>query len=332
MGRSSCGAGRDRYAVTARAFLGDDVNLDETYAWGWEELARIAGDMAATARELGAPSAEEAAAALDADPTLTIARPERLVAWLQERVDAATDIVDGAHFDLPPAARRAECRLSPTASGVMYYTPPDAGCRRPGRVWWSAPATGVSHTWRELSTVHHEGVPGHHLQTVIAMAQPQLHPWQRAMAHVHGYVEGWAHYAEALADELGLVAGPAPRLGLLAAQRWRAARVVVDLGLHLDLPIPAGTGLTDAPRWTPEVAVSVLRSAAGLDDAAARFEVDRYLGWPGQALAFRVGARVWREVRRDAERRPGFELRSFHMGLLRLGPMGLGTLRGAALG
>jgi uncharacterized protein (DUF885 family) len=319
--------GRETYAVTARAFLGEDVDLDETYAFGWEELAALTAEMTSVAASLGAATIEEAAARLDADPAEQLSTPEALVSWLQQRVDDVTDAVDGTHLDLPPVARRAECRLTAATSGVMYYTPPDASFSRPGRVWWSPPADGTSFAWREVTTVHHEGVPGHHLQISVAMAEDDLHPWQRSMAHVHGYVEGWAHYSERLAAELGLLRTPAELLGMLYGQRWRAARIVIDLGLHLGLPIPEGNGLTQATRWTPEVGVDVLRKASGMEHAAARFEVARYLGWPGQALAFRVGARLWRQLRADAESRPGFNLKDFHMRALRLGPMGLKPLR-----
>lgn len=319
--------GRERYAVTARAFLGDDVDLDETYAFGWDELARLTVEMEAVAAQLGASSIEEAGASLDADPAVQLSSADHLLGWLQERVDEVTDAVDGTHFDLPRVARRPECRISTTTSGVMYYSPPDASFSRPGRIWWAPPADGTSYTWREVTTVHHEGVPGHHLQISVSMAEAGIHPWQRSLGHVHGYVEGWAHYAERLCDELGLLRSPAERLGMLYGQRWRAARIVIDMGLHLGLPIPAGNGITDATRWTPELGVEVLRGAAGADASTARFEVDRYLGWPAQALAFRVGARLWREVRAQAEQSDEFDLKQFHMRALRLGPMGLGPLR-----
>lgn len=324
------GVGRELYAVTARAFLGDDVDLEETYEFGWDELARLSAEMREVAAELGADSIEQAAALLDADPAQRRSTPAELLAWLQGRVDEVTDAIDGVHFDLPAVVRRAECRLSAASSGVMYYSQPDAAFTRPGRVYWSPPAGGEpSYIWREVTTVHHEGVPGHHLQITIAMAETGLHPWQRSMAHVHGYVEGWAHYAERLTDELGLLRTPAERLGMLYGQRWRAARIVIDMGLHLGLPIPAGNGFTDQTAWTPELGVAVLRAASGTDPASARFEVDRYFGWPAQALAFRVGARLWRQVRAEAERAPGFDLREFHMRALRMGPMGLGPLRTA---
>ena len=335
--RRTDAAGPQLYTVTARAFLGEDIDLDETYAFGWDELSRITAEMREVAavlghNSMGHDSIEQAAAALDADPAGQLYTPAELAGWLQQRVDEVVAAVDGVHFDLPAAARRPECAISPTAAGVMYYSAPDAGLTRPGRIWWSPPAEGASYTWREVTTVHHEGVPGHHLQIVTAMTQPDLHPWQRSMAHVHGYAEGWAHYAERLADELGLLRDPGERLGMLYGQRWRAARIVIDMGLHLGLPIPAGNSFTDATEWTPEVGVAVLRAASGCDEVTARFEIDRYLGWPAQALSFRVGARLWRQLRqaaerREAERGEGFDLRAFHMGALRLGPMGLGPLR-----
>ncbi|HZY75612.1 MAG TPA: DUF885 domain-containing protein [Jatrophihabitantaceae bacterium] len=325
------GAGRELYQVTARAFLGDDVDLDDTYAFGWDELARLTDEMREVAASLGADSIEQAAALLDAETDGRL-QDDDLAGWLQQRVDEVVDAVDGVHFDLPEVARRPECAISPTSTGVMYYSPPDAAFTRPGRIWWSPPSEGVSHVWREVTTVHHEGVPGHHLQITTAMSQPDLHPWQRSMAHVHGYAEGWAHYTERLADELGLLRSAGERLGMLYGQRWRAARIVIDMGLHLGLPIPARNGFTDATTWTPEVGASVLRTASGCDAVTARFEVDRYFGWPAQALSFRVGARLWRQLRDAAANRPGFDLRAFHMGALRLGPMGLRPLRKVLLG
>lgn len=329
LARERDGVGQEIYGVTARAFLGGDVDLAETYAFGWDELARLTVEMNSAARQLGAASIGEAAAALDADPARRLDTPEQLLDWLRARVDDTVTAIDGVHFDLPAAARRPECRISDASAGVMYYAQPDPAFTRPGRVVW-APAK-TSYTWREATTVHHEGVPGHHLQIVTAMVEPGLHPWQRSMAHVHGYAEGWAHYAERLCDELGLLRDPGERLGMLFGQRWRAARIVIDMGLHLDLPIPAGNEFTDAERWTPELAVAVLRAASGAQEGAARFEVERYFGWPAQALAFRIGARLWHEIRDSAQPRPGFDLRTFHMAALRLGPMGLGPLKEALL-
>ncbi|RIQ34167.1 DUF885 domain-containing protein [Jiangella rhizosphaerae] len=325
------GVGRELYEVTSAAFLGAPIDAEETYAWGWDELAALTARARAVAGEVvRSGDVDDAVRALDADPAGTIDSVPALEAWLQRRVDETMDAVAGTHFDVPGRTRRVECRVTPSASGVMYYVPADPGLTRPGRVWWTLPG-GVTraHVWREVSTLHHEGVPGHHLQYAVTLGLGDLHPWQRSLCHVHGYAEGWAHYAEELADELGLIRTPGERLGMIFAQLWRAVRVVVDLGLHLDLPIPRGNGLVDAERWTPELGARLLTDVARVDPQTAAFEVDRYLGWPGQALAFRVGARLWREARAAASARAGaaFDLRRFHADALRLGPVGLGPLR-----
>jgi uncharacterized protein (DUF885 family) len=186
----------------------------------------------------------------------------------------------------------------------------------------------VAASWQEVTSVHHEGLPGHHLQFVVTAADPHLHPWQRHLSHVHGYAEGWAHYAEQLADELGLIRDPAERLGLLLGQIWRSVRIVADIGLHTGWAIPSNP-LVEETEWSPELARRMLVDFALVEPHLAGFEVDRYLGWPGQALAFKVGARLWNDARaaRAAADGDAFSLRAFHRDALGLGPMGLEPLR-----
>ncbi|MGN6327214.1 DUF885 domain-containing protein [Pseudolysinimonas sp.] len=312
--------GAELYEVTASAFLGERIDLRETYEFGWSELDGLTSEMVEVARELGYDTIGEAVAALDADPARALGN-DQLTGWLQRRIDETVEAIDGVHVDLPPQARRPQAATPPTTAGVMSYSPPDPRFTRPGRVWWPPAADGRTSTWHAVTTVHHEGVPGHHLQIAVALAEPGLHPYQRSMVHVHGYAEGWAHYSERLADEFGLLRDPGERLGMLFGQRWRAARIVIDMGLHLGFP------MRDGSPWTVEDGVELLQRMAGCDAATARFEVDRFLGWPAQALAFRVGARLWRQLRTAAAARDGFDAREFHMRALRLGPMGLGPLR-----
>ncbi|UFU03186.1 DUF885 domain-containing protein [Ruania suaedae] len=327
--------GRDVYTCTSQAFLGAQVDPDELYEFGWELIEQLRSRARELATEItGAPDVAAAVAALDADASGRVAVGEELRTWLQGRIDETMTAVDGVLVDVPARTRPVEAMLTTAASGVMYYTAPDAGLTRPGRVWWTVPAgTESVAIWHEVSTVHHEGVPGHHLQHAVTYALTDLHPWQRLLCQVHGYAEGWAHYAEELAGDLGLLRTPGEELGMVFARLWRACRIVIDIGLHLDKPVPPGApGLpAGARRWTPELGAQMLQQVAQVDPVTAGFEVDRYLGWPGQALAFSVGARLWRQTRQAVAEQAGagFDLLDFHTTALRLGPMGLDPLRTA---
>lgn len=325
------GVGDAVYPDLAAAMLGARVDVDDTYAYGWTELERLVAEARALAVELGGAGDDPvraAASVLDSDPRYRLDGVDAIRSWLTRRVFETIDAVEPA-FDLPASVRDVECLVSEAASGVVYYTPGAPDGSTPGRVVWTIPSgVPVAASWQEVTSVHHEGVPGHHLQFVLTAAYPELHPWQRHLCHIHGYAEGWAHYAEQLADELGLLRDPAERLGLLLGQIWRSVRIVADIGLHTGRAIPPNA-LVAAGEWTPELARRMLVDLALVEPTLAGFEVDRYLGWPGQALAFKVGARLWLEARVARERELGdaFSLRDFHRDALALGPMGLDPLR-----
>ncbi|MEU4566246.1 DUF885 domain-containing protein [Micromonospora sp. NPDC023956] len=336
-GREKQAAGRERYALASQYFLGAKIDLDETYAWGFEELARLEADMRTAAGRIVGPGAtvDEAVAALDADPARTIQGKEAFRDWMQALADRAVDELHGTHFDIPEQVRRIECRLAPTSDGGIYYTGPSEDFSRPGRMWWAVPQ-GVTDfsTWREVTTVYHEGVPGHHLQVgQTAVRAELLNRWQRLLCWVSGHGEGWALYAERLMDELGYLADPGDRLGMLDAQAFRAARVIVDIGMHLELEIPRDNpfGFRPGERWTPELGWEFMRAHCRVPDENLRFELNRYLGWPGQAPSYKVGERIWLQARDEAKTRKGaeFDLREFHRQALDLGALGLDPLRRA---
>ncbi|MGR0317852.1 DUF885 domain-containing protein [Agromyces sp. ZXT2-3] len=321
--------GREIYALRSRHFLGAVVDLDETYEWGVEELARMVAEQEAVANEvLPGASVEEAVAHLEADPARKLVGTDALQRWMQETSDRAVAELGATQFDIPEEIRTLECRIAPTQEGGIYYTGPSDDFTRPGRMWWSVPE-GVTEfdAWREKTTVYHEGVPGHHLQIGQAVAnRRQLNTWRRQLAGTSGHAEGWALYAERLMQELGYLDDPADRLGMLDGQRMRAARVVLDIGVHLGKPRPDGDGT-----WTGEYAFDFMGRNVNMPAEFVRFEVHRYLGWPGQAPSYKVGQRIWEQLRADVQRREGagFDVRSFHRRALSLGGVGLDTLRGA---
>ncbi len=324
--------GRERYTLASRVFTGTDLDLAETYEWGWAELARIETEMRRAAAELGAGDDIEAAIdGLDRDPARTLRGADALQAWLQETSDIALRELARVHFDIPEPVQRLECLIAPTSGDGMYYTGPSEDFTRPGRMWWSLPKDLDSfHTWREKTTVYHEGVPGHHLQIAqTAYRSDQLNRFQRMLCWVSGHGEGWALYAERLMQELGYLDEPGDRIGMLDSQTFRAARVVLDIGMHLELEIPAGAGMHEGERWTPEIGLEFLRAHTHMDDAFRKDEINRYLGWPGQAPSYKVGERVWLECRDEARARHGgaFDLKVFHASALNLGSMGLDPLR-----
>lgn len=326
--------GRTRYSLYSRQFVGATLDLEETYAWGVEELDRIIAAQQEVAEEIkpGA-SIEEAKAALDADPARTLHGTDELQAWMQKLSDEALDFLSKEHFTIEGPLRNLECMIAPTQEGGIYYTGPSADFERAGRMWWSVPeGEDTFGTWREVSTVYHEGTPGHHLQVATATAMAEsLNNWRASACWVSGHGEGWALYAERLMDELGYLADPGDRMGMLDAQRLRAARVVFDIGLHCGFEIPQRwvDELDIEPGvWDAESGYRFLEANLDMSEGQRRFEFLRYLGWPGQAPSYKVGERLWLQLREDA-RAAGVSDRDFHTRALMLGSVGLDTLKRA---
>lgn len=322
--------GRERYERFSRLFLGAQVDLDETYQWGLDQVEEIAAEQQAVAEQISGPGATIARAMtdLDADPDRQLHGTDALQQWMQATAEEAITALDGNHFQIPAPVHRIECRIAPTHSGGIYYTPPSDDFSRPGRMWWSVPE-GVQDftTWQEKTTVYHEGVPGHHLQTgQAAYRSDQLNTWRRMACWVSGHGEGWALYAERLMQELGFLTDPGDLMGMLDSQRLRAARVVVDIGVHLRKPCPDRWG---GGTWNASKAWEFLTANVSMAPQFLQFELDRYLGWPGQAPSYKVGQRLWEQLRDRERTGSGFDLASFHRRALDVGSVGLDTLAAA---
>jgi uncharacterized protein (DUF885 family) len=321
--------GRDRYELFSRAFLGAKIDLDATYQWGIEELARVVAEQTEIANQIkpGA-SIEEAVKFLDEDPARKLHGTDALQKWMQNKSDEAIASLSGSHFEIAEKMKTLECMIAPTQSGGIYYTPPTDDFSRPGRMWWSVPP-GVTefNTWRELTTVYHEGVPGHHLQVAQAVFnKDDLNDWRRNVSWSSGHGEGWALYAERLMLDLGYLDDPGDRLGMLDGQRMRAARVVLDLGVHLSKPKLSGDGV-----WDYDYALDFMLKNVNMPKEFVVFEVNRYFGWPGQAPSYKIGQRIWEEIRDEVKAKQGasFDIKAFHKKALNLGGLGLDSLRKA---
>ena len=324
--------GRDRYALGVRVYTGAAPDLDETYEWGWSELHRIEAEMEATAERI-APGVgvEGAKELLESDPERAIDGVDAFQQWMQNLQETTIADLNGTHFDLPEPVRRIEALIAPPGGPLaMYYTGPSEDFSRPGRTWYPTGGKTRFPLWGEVSIAYHEGVPGHHLQIGMTVyLREHLTRWQRLMGGSSGYSEGWGLYAERLMGELGYLENPDYYLGMLRAQALRCARVVVDIGMHLELPIAEHDRFHPGETWTPELGLEFVQQRAHFPPDFMASEVDRYLGVPGQAISYKVGERAWLDAREAARRRDGasFDLKSFHARAFELGPMGLDQMR-----
>ncbi|MFJ3201378.1 DUF885 domain-containing protein [Streptomyces sp. NPDC086989] len=323
--------GRERYARFARYYTGADLDLDEAHAYGWEEFHRLLPEMRAEATRV-LPGGQDPWVVLGwlGDHGRSVHGVEETRLWLQSLMDEAVEALDGRHFDIAEPVRRVEsCIAPPGGAAAPYYSQPSLDFTRPGRTWLPTLGRTRFPTHNLVSTWYHEGFPGHHLQlghwTFLADG---LSRYQTKVAKVSATTEGWALYAERLMDELGFLTDPAHRLGHLDAQMMRAVRVIIDIGMHLRLRIPAGSPFRPGERWTPVLAREFLGRYSSRPAAYLDSEVIRYLGRPGQAVTYKLGERAWLEGRERARAKQGadFDLKRWHMAALSLGSLGLRDL------
>ncbi|WP_347058134.1 DUF885 domain-containing protein [Blastococcus sp. HT6-30] len=330
--------GRERYAVAARRWTGSDLGagqgLEDAYAWGWAEHRRILAEQRVEAERVRPGATPLAAMRWLSQHGPAVEGAEAIRRRLQSMMDEAIAALDGTHFDLAEPVKRVEAMIAPPGSAAApYYTRPAQDFSRPGRTWLPTLGRTRFPLWDLVSIWYHEGVPGHHLQLAQwAYVSGRLSTYQTSLGSVGANVEGWALYAERLMDELGYFVDPAERLGFLDAQQLRSVRVVIDIGMHLGLPVPDDAeGVLAEHRgrpWTPELARAFLGEHSGADVAFLDSELVRYLGMPGQAISYKLGERAWREGRAAAQqaRGAGFDLKAWHMAALSQGSLGLDDL------
>ncbi len=322
--------GRERYARWSRYFNGTDLDLDEAYAYGWSEYHRLLAEMRTEAEKvLPGAGPWEALAHLDAHGK-HIEGVDEVQAWLQGLMDEAIEALDGTHFELAERVRKVESRIAPPGGAAApYYTGPSEDFSRPGRTWLPTMGETRFPVYDLVSTWYHEGVPGHHLQIAQwTHVADSLSRYQASIGMVSANAEGWALYAERLMDELGFLPDAERRLGYLDAQMMRACRVIVDIGMHAEMEIPADSPFHPGERWTPDLAQEFFGNHSGRPADFVESELTRYLSMPGQAIGYKLGERAWLLGRENARKAHGdaFDAKAWHMAALSQGPLGLDDL------
>ena len=310
--------GVERYVTLARAHTTTGLSPEELHAIGLAEVARIDAEIEELGgRVLGTRGLEATIAALRGDPALYFATGEEVKATAERSLAAANAAIPAWFGRLPVTPCEVFVMLPHEAehSTIAYYREPAADGGRPGRYYINTSAPHTRPRYEAQALAFHESVPGHHLQVAIGQELAGL-PAFRRHADITAFIEGWGLYSERLANEMGLYAGDLDRIGMLSFDAWRATRLVVDTGMH-------------ALGWSRSQAILFMTDHSALAVNNITNEVDRYLGWPGQALAYKIGQLEIRRIRADAEAALGsrFDIRAFHDAVLGHGALPLATLR-----
>ncbi|MFN8015637.1 MAG: DUF885 domain-containing protein [Acidimicrobiia bacterium] len=325
--------GPEVYERCAKMHLGKDIDLKETYEWGWHEIHTIFDEIDSVIRDLN-PGAtyRETVEMLEKDSSRTAHSPQELQSFLQDLLDESVEQLNGKHFDIDPRMTKIEaCLLDEAGSSAMFYSSPSDDFSRPGRTYYPVNGKKTFPLFEEVTTCYHEGLPGHHLHVgSVKCLGDELSQFQKTLAFNTGETEGWALYAERLMVELGFNHDPAYIFGMLNASLFRATRIVMDIGLHNKYKIPSSAPslFPHDVTWNKEVAIDILENIVGATPTFAKDEVYRYLGWIGQAISYKIGERTIRDIRERERKRLGsnFSLKDFHSRLLGYGHVGLGRL------
>lgn len=312
--------GLETYASLARAHTTTDRSPQEIHEIGLAEIARIDAEIVELGgRVLGTRDLPTTLAGLRGDPSVHFSSGEEIVGVAERSLARAVAAIPAWFGRLPQAqcvVVRMQAHEEQHATIAYYREPPQDGSR-PGRYYINTYAPQTRPRYEAEALAFHESVPGHHLQIAIGQELDHL-PAFRRHAETTAFVEGWGLYAERLADEMGLYSADLDRIGMLSYDAWRASRLVVDTGMH-------------ALAWSRSAAIDFMAAHTALATNNIANEVDRYIGWPGQALAYKIGQLEIRALRGEAQAALGdaFDIRRFHDAVLGHGALPLGVLRGS---
>lgn len=328
------GVGRDYYEGRVLSHLGAQLDLQETYDWGWSEVHRLCDERDELCAQIDSDSSPaEVLHRLGTDPAHGAGSADEFLQVMLDRQLRALDLLDQEAFDVPAPVRSIEVHAAPPGgASAAHYLPPSEDFSRPGKVMYPLFGRSFFPLYEEITTAYHEGFPGHHLQVGWQMAMGErLSRFHRVAVWSPGSGEGWALYAERLMDELGFFERPEYRLGLTMSQLFRSSRVVIDIGSHLELPIPHDARFHPGENWSYDLAVEMLHTEAHYPEPMCHSEVLRYFGWPAQAISYKVGERAILDMREVRRARPDYNEKQFHADVLSAGSVGLDLLRDLVL-
>jgi uncharacterized protein (DUF885 family) len=309
--------GREDYRAQIREYVTKDLTPEDLHQLGLREVARIRSEMEATKKEAGFDGPlDQFLKSLRTDPRFYAKTPDELLmraAFIAKTIDGMLPKFFGLLPRLPYGVEPVPADIAPFFTGGRYVQAAQ-GSDKAGTYWVNTYDLKSRPLYVLPALTLHEAVPGHHLQIALAAERTELPPFRR-FAYFSVTGEGWGLYSEKLGEEMGIYRTPYEHFGRLTYEMWRACRLVVDTGIH-------------AFGWPREKAIAFMRENTALSEHEIETEIDRYIGWPGQALSYKVGELAILELRRKAEAAlgPRFDKRKFHDAILSLGSVPLPVL------
>ncbi len=311
--------GHDRYVHYAKSYLGKDIDLLQTYNDGFANILTLQEEIKRVSHEIN-PNLDLISVRQLAENNETAPNITEFIKLMQNVQNDAIQKLE-PYFNIPPEAKIIEIKESPFDRLNTYYYPPTDNFTRRGIIFYKKEANKPIPIMNEISTAYHEGFPGHHLQLSIQVAnKDKLSDISRLMTNYSGYPEGWALYVEYFMYEMNFYSKPEYVLGMLYNSMMRACRIVIDIGLHLELKIPDNFYFNSGKKWNYDLGVNMLTSIAGLSVNYAKAEMTRYCGIPGQAISYKIGEQIIRNLREKYMNNvPNAKLKDFHQLILSKG-------------
>lgn len=315
--------GLQRYEWGVRKFIGNKIDLEKSYMWGFEEINRLINEMNKLCIDTNCKSYLELTEKAKNDKQFIIDTPEKFLKWVEEKEAFAMSRVSHL-FDIPDVLKQLDVKKLSINTVIAQYVSPSPDFKRAGCISYGFEKGKPIPLYDQLSTAYHEGFPGHHLQCGLQVYMPKLSLLGKLVSF-SGYAEGWALYAEKLMQDNNGYPNSYYVLGTYAMSLFRACRVVIDIGIHLEKKIPDDFFFNPGKTWNFELGKKMMVDVVGLSNAGATDEVNRYCGWPGQAISYKLGEKAILDLKTKYIK-AGYSLKEFHMSLLRYGSVGLGFM------
>lgn len=324
--QDACGA--EYYARCVQSYIGNPVNLEDTYQWGFEEIHRLLDEIRVVCKKID-PEESDYLRVLQRvrnDPEFLMTDHDEFLGFVKTKELEAMDKLR-PFFDIPEMLATINVEKIPVDVDLAQYQPPPPDFSRPGCISYGFQKDKPIALFDQLTTAYHEGFPGHHLQCGLQVSYKDNLSLLGRISGYSGYAEGWALYAERFMEEQGLYEHAYYTLGMLICSLFRACRIVIDIGLHLSLRIPDDFELNPGKTWCFELGKSMLMDVCGFPEKMSTDEMNRYCGFPGQAISYKVGERCIRDLRNYYFKRlPEGSLKEFHNMILQYGSVSLDFL------